>query len=258
MHSSVQIMRCGQYNSNAAPDAHRKKTDPVRIKYYKLELFLNDSGVVVINNNKYPIASGSILFAKAKDINSYYLPFQTLYIHFTVTDAALKALLKTLPCFLTPEKNFRIKEDFLEIIRSFYSSSALERFSAEAKLIALLSRINQFEETVEGTNLLSKAKKFIEQHYAEDLSISSIAAHCNISETHLYRIFRKGQGCSPNEFLLEQRLSAARNFLCNSDLSIGEIALSCGFSSQSYFSDCFKRKNNSSPSQFRSVHQYPA
>ena len=257
MRYSLKILGCGYYNS-LPNHPNENKTEPRKVDCFELEFFLSDSGISVLNNVKYSLKSGSLIFSKPGDIRYSYLHFKTYYVHFTVADPALKGVLLSLPCFLNSSKSDCVKKYFIKIIHSFNSTSVLENYSSYAQLISLLSLISKFEvDALSGSDVLGKAKKFIEQHYSENLTVKSIAKHCSISETHLYRIFKKSNSISPNDYLLDVRISAARKLLCITDLSINEIAFTCGFNSQCYFSDCFKRKNSISPSSFRKLYKYP-
>lgn len=258
MYYMPQILNCGFYDS--MPNRpNQKKSEPRNVNHFELELFISDSGISVVNDIKYPLKNGCLLFSKPGDIRYSYLHFKAYFVHFAVDDPTLKSELMQLPTFLHTSKNNQIKECFMKIIHSFFSSSLLENFSANAQLIPLLSFINNLEENHSyNTDILSKARKFIEQNYSENITVKTIAEHCNISETHLYRIFKNSLSTTPNDYLLDIRISAARKLLCNTNLSICEITFACGFNSQSYFADCFKRKNSISPSKFKKLHKYPS
>lgn len=256
MNDLPKILCCGFYDSSVhQPDL--KKSEPRRVDFFELELFKTNSGISVLNGIKYPLKTGSLLFSKPSDIRYSYLHFQTYYIHFTVKNPQLKAILRDLPSFIDSSESKKIKDHFTQIIQSYYSSSVLEKFRASAELISLLSLINNFAENeLSSHDTIKKAKSYIERNYSDDITVKSIADYCNISETHLYRIFRNSLGISPNDYLSDIRLSASRKLLCSTELSIGEIALSCGFNSQSYFSNCFKQKHSISPTKFRTSHHY--
>ena len=92
---------------------------------------------------------------------------------------------------------------------------------------------------------------FIQRYFSEDLSLQTIASSANISKSECVRCFRKCLNCSPLEYLTECRLSNAMHLLTNSDLSVTDISLSCGFGSTSYFSKVFKAKIGITPLYYR-------
>ena len=160
--------------------------------------------------------------------------------------------------FLKDLENEGLKERFMKIIQLFYSASALDKFAAHAELISLISAVSKLKDASGTASILGKAKRFIEGHYSENITVKSIAGHCNVSETHLFRVFKNSLSTSPNDYISEVRIAAAKKLLCITEMSVNEIAYSCGFNSLSYFSDCFKRKCNTSPSAFRKQYKYPS
>ena len=257
MESSVKIVRCGVFDSSNS-FASLKKSKTRKVDYFELECFLDKSGVSVVNQKKYPINKGDLLFAKPGDLRYSYLHFKAYYIHFIVKDPELEAMLRAFPAFLSPVE-YRSSSDLMEkAVKAYHSSDPLGKLLALSKLVTLLEAIRKLcgGEAKKGGDVLCRAKNFIKQNYMEDISVNTVAKNCNISEPHLYRLFKNSLGISPNEYLLDLRLSVARGLLCERDLSISEISVECGFNSQSYFSDCFKRKNGLSPSDYRQIHKY--
>lgn len=97
-----------------------------------------------------------------------------------------------------------------------------------------------------------RALQYIKNNYDDlELSVAQIADHIGINRSHLYRVFDQIAHQSVNSFILDYRLSKAVALLQHSSAGIGEIARSCGFSEQSYFSSVFKKEYGVSPSSYR-------
>jgi transcriptional regulator GlxA family with amidase domain len=96
-----------------------------------------------------------------------------------------------------------------------------------------------------------KARKFIEQHSAEELSLSKVAKAVNISTNHLSEKFKQVTGVKFVDYVAQIRFEKARDLLQNSNLRISEIAFAVGFQSLSQFNRVFKRLAGKSPSQYR-------
>ena len=97
-----------------------------------------------------------------------------------------------------------------------------------------------------------KAQQYIKMHYDDSsLSVSSIADYIGINRSHLYKVFDQIAHQSVSSYILDFRLKKAASLLKNSSAKIGEIANSCGFSEQSYFSNVFQRRYGVSPSLYR-------
>lgn len=99
-----------------------------------------------------------------------------------------------------------------------------------------------------------KAKRYIEENYHDKITLASLADNCNITKYYLSHQFTALYGKSPIAYLTEVRISAARDLLTTTSLSIEEIASSTGFSSSSYFSQTFQKICHISPQQYRKTH----
>lgn len=82
---------------------------------------------------------------------------------------------------------------------------------------------------------------FIEEHYADRISLSDIAAAGSTSEAECVRCFKKALGTTPYAYLLAHRVSVACDLIRQREQSVTEIALNTGFGSASHFSKTFKR-----------------
>lgn len=117
--------------------------------------------------------------------------------------------------------------------------------------IRLLFGITRESEKI-GTRMgVNKAVEYINAHYGEKLSVSHLAYAACLSISHFSRMFKSETGFSPADYLMKTRLDMAKRMLRTGDTSVTCVALNCGFNSTSYFSHCFLRAFNSSPSQFR-------
>ncbi|MBR5313618.1 MAG: AraC family transcriptional regulator [Clostridia bacterium] len=91
----------------------------------------------------------------------------------------------------------------------------------------------------------------IEQHYAEKLSLSQIAEAGRVCESKCCRLFGKYVRKTPTTYLNHYRLGKASELLLTTELSVTEIALACGFSGISYFSESFRKLFGQTPLEYR-------
>lgn len=99
--------------------------------------------------------------------------------------------------------------------------------------------------------ILESAKLFIEENYNSDISLSDIASYVYISTSHFARAFKKQYDTSPIQYLLNVRIEKAKTLLEETNLKVGDIASSVGFSAQQRFNDIFKKHLAVSPSEYR-------
>jgi AraC-like DNA-binding protein len=100
--------------------------------------------------------------------------------------------------------------------------------------------------------MISKAKQFIAEHHAEDLSLGQVAAAVHTSIFYFCKMFRKITGTTFTEFVSRTRVEKAKNLLLNPNLRISEIAYEVGFQSLTHFNRVFKNVVGESPSGYRS------
>jgi AraC-like DNA-binding protein len=98
-----------------------------------------------------------------------------------------------------------------------------------------------------------KARKFIEEHSDEELSLRRVAKAVNISPNHLSEKFRQVSGVNFVEYVARARFKKACDLLRNSNLRISEIAFEVGFQSLSQFNRVFKKLSGKSPTKHRSA-----
>ena len=77
-------------------------------------------------------------------------------------------------------------------------------------------------------------------HLEEPLSTEQIAQLTHLSRRHLERLFRRHLDTVPARYYLQLRLQRAKELLCNTQRSIIQIGLECGFSSGPHFSSAYK------------------
>lgn len=93
----------------------------------------------------------------------------------------------------------------------------------------------------------------MEESLEEPLSPSILAKQAGLSTRQLERLFRRYLDRSPKRYYLELRLKKARSLLLQTDLSVINVALACGFSSPSHFSKCYRAFYGRTPYRERGV-----
>lgn len=102
------------------------------------------------------------------------------------------------------------------------------------------------------------AKRYIDTHYAQNITLDTLADITHINKYYLAHSFRSYMGKSPISYLTQKRISISTELLATTNLSIAQISSCTGFSSQSYFSQTFKKEMGISPQQYRKTHMKTA
>lgn len=93
--------------------------------------------------------------------------------------------------------------------------------------------------------------QFIQEHYAEDISVEQVASSASISPSECLRCFHNMIGTKPNQYLRDQRAQRAAELLCGTGLRVTEIAMQCGFQDASYFARAFRQVYGCGPTEYR-------
>ncbi|MCD9023898.1 helix-turn-helix transcriptional regulator [Cohnella silvisoli] len=97
----------------------------------------------------------------------------------------------------------------------------------------------------------------IERHYREKITLNRLAGLSSVNKFHLAKEFKRFTGFSPNEFLINVRMSHAKERLKYSDLPIAAIAAEVGIDNVSHFIRLFKDRIDATPLSFRKRWQRP-
>lgn len=124
----------------------------------------------------------------------------------------------------------------------------------EILLICML-RNDHLSIVQEDQNLLNREcaqiKNYLDANYAENISLDTLAALTHMNKYYMAHAFTKYAGLSPINYLLRRRIQEAKSLLESTAYSVSQISDMLGFSSQSYFSQAFKRATGKTPVQFR-------
>jgi len=101
---------------------------------------------------------------------------------------------------------------------------------------------------------LSAVIQMMEQNIEEPISPSILANKVGMSTRQLERLFRRYLNRSPKRYYMELRLQKARNLLMQTDMSVINVALACGFASPSHFSKCYRAHYDKTPYRERGSH----
>lgn len=98
---------------------------------------------------------------------------------------------------------------------------------------------------------MKEAMGYIDANFQHDISIEDIATACGINRSYFGRIFKETFGKSPQQFLIQYRMTKAAELLKDSRIPISEVGHSVGYENQLNFSRAFKNYYGISPNKYR-------
>lgn len=122
-------------------------------------------------------------------------------------------------------------------------------------LMIWLIRANNFSVRPNTAKRSSKecaaAKRYLDEHFAENITLDALAEVTHINKYYLAHTFTKEYKISPINYLIRKRIDESKSLLRSTDYSLSEISSMMGFSSASYFSQSFRKLENTSPTEYR-------
>lgn len=154
---------------------------------------------------------------------------------------------------LSSEQLETIQKIFMDIIYTPHDKDTLSYYLF-SQLFQLLTcaQISYSIPTPTNSPYIDHALRYINTHYAENISVSDVAKELGLSISHLRNLFAAEVGHSPQQMLINKRMSVATSLmLSDPDLPIQEIAEACGYTDQSSFSRRFKQQTGCAPSAYQ-------
>lgn len=129
------------------------------------------------------------------------------------------------------------------------------RASASAHLkLALVALLTARQDGTPQERTVREVQAYLREHIADpELTNGAVAERFGYHPYHLGRLFKEHTGCALHEYLLDYRLSVAKNYLAATDLRVTAVAEACGFSSYTYFIKLFRERVGTSPLRYRAV-----
>ena len=104
-----------------------------------------------------------------------------------------------------------------------------------------------------GQSLVKPVKKYLSEHFSEELNLQSVADLFNVSFGHLSKCFKKVEGISFSEYLMNLRIEEAKKLLKKDYINISEVAEKVGYADPGYFSKVFKKQVGMTPKQYSNL-----
>lgn len=145
--------------------------------------------------------------------------------------------------------------DTMLYIADHSSASTLHLIGHLCLFLDTLIRSSSRKKTPKGAQLqdfyIQEAVTYMEHNYAREITVEEIAETCRLNRSYFSKLFKENMGSSPQEFLINLRLSKAEELLRGSNATIGDIAARCGYPNQLHFSRAFKKRYGVSPREWR-------
>ena len=150
--------------------------------------------------------------------------------------------------------------DLNQLEEAYFSTQVLSprQYAAMVRLLVIFGQhLSEFSNqlVIQQRNaeppVITRAKQFIDEHKADDLSLGRVAEAVHTSTFYFCKMFKKATGLHFTEYLSRVRIEKAKNLLLNPHVRVSEVAYEVGFQSLTHFNRIFKKTTGKSPSDYR-------
>ncbi len=248
-------------------DSAAYRTKPPRsvnermVTSYEFELYAADcQGGITINGVDYTAKKGCFSLTKPGWRQRMRLPYRCYFFNIHTRDVVLTELLDRLPPYgvlWDMDEAVKVFHELLQVNDRNNPADQLLIDGCVCKLLNMLLRSvgGDNDGTSSGTlshrRMLQQVDQYIRAHYMEEINLADLADRCGLHPNYFHRLYTAAFGQTPAQRLLSCRVGAAKIMLLTQSCTMTEIAIRCGFSSQTYFGYKFKEAMGMTPLQYR-------
>lgn len=241
---------------------------PVPHMHNHTELFfvVSGKGEFLIEDQVLPVDVNSLIVINPNvlhtEISMHAQPLEYIVLGIEGIELATNEKLNGQFCILDRFESVEISSCLRNILREMELKNEGYKDICQAYMEILIIRLmrnitiaSREPQVISGNRQCAAIKRYIDLHFKEALTLEQLSAEAHINKYYLAHAFKKEYGVSPINYMISRRIDESKYLLVETDLSLSQIAQLLGFSSQSYFSQVFRRTQNLNPNEFRKQHR---
>jgi AraC-like DNA-binding protein/ligand-binding sensor protein len=169
------------------------------------------------------------------------------------TEAGFKAIRRQMAADTPAEQAGRIRAAYFKtrVVTRAQFDSVVRLLSIFAQHLASVSNQMMVREATAESPVVAKARAYIHERYAGELSVTEVARAVNMSTFYFCKVFKQGTGLTFTNYLARLRVEAVKQHMLNPHARISEAAFAAGFQSLSQFNRVFRRIAGEAPTDYR-------
>lgn len=151
---------------------------------------------------------------------------------------------------LLPEVAFSMSDTYIQRAEEMHTGGEVFALAAQAE-IEYCRAVHELKRQKLQSSTVIRCKTLVSKKLYSRLTVSDIADAMGLNPNYLSQVFAREEGMRLSEYILQQKIRAAKDQLAYTNMPYSQIAVTLGFSSQSHFNTMFKKQTGITPKQFR-------
>ncbi len=227
-----------------------------RYECHSLEYIISGTGILNINGKTYEPKTDDVFFLAKNSRHEYYCtkenPWHKIYISFdgSLADTFVND-------YLSEDKYVYENTGLNEVFKRIYNISINEAYDYRQRNDLMLPELMKIFISIKKNSslkpliLAEKIKAKLDMNLQRKYTINDLSNEMSYTSNHLINTFQEEYGETPYQYLSKRRIELAKEYLKTSSMSISEIAEKLCYTDAQYFSTCFKKVTNFTPTQYR-------
>ncbi len=224
-----------------------------QIQYHRLYLLTSGKARLRLFDREIELVPGRVYFVPAYSVANSHIDgkMEKYFIHFQVDSPFFEMyryLTDSFSVKASPESEYL----FRTVLDYYSDGSHAARMRVQGAMNLIMADFAR-EMSLE-SGVITKFEpvlRYINEHFAEDISLSYLAELMSISTMYFSNYFKRVFNVSPKQYILGKRLTESQRLLLETNMSVKEIAYTVGFDNENYFSEFFTAKVGISALKFR-------
>lgn len=239
-----------------------KKIEFRNVNIFEIELFIESAGGIYVDNKYHPVQANDLILRHPGQTTQAVTPFTCYCIRFSINNREdvfwENEILNNLPLITHLKNPIEFRHFFEEVLEAHINPNTFSDFTFKINILKILKKLfetNHSLDFISGKKIsnpyIVSGVDYINSNWDKELSIHDISNYIGLSKNYFLKLFSDNTGETPNNYIQKLKMKHAKELLVYSDMSISEVAASCGIDNFSYFSTLFKKYTGSTPKQWR-------
>ena len=244
----------GHYYCDSTYLVQRNNYDSFLLIYIK-----KGAGYLTVQEKTYWFSAGDLLTVDCYQAHTYATTADSelWWVHFdgSTSREYVQALLSTCGPVCTLKNGLSAEKELLGIIAGLSSKEPASDALCSLSIIRILTEAMSNRENPvlkdTSTSVIEDTISYISSHIREELPLQQLADRVGLSPYYFTRLFKKGTGYTPHNYIIHSRINIAKFYLKSSDYSVKEICFRSGFPTESSFCTSFKKICGLTPGEYK-------